>query len=279
MLLMSAILGVCLANHQPVLEPLWRTDGLDAPESVIAHGDTGYIVSNINGEPAERNGRGYLARLDAQGRIADPAWVDGLDAPKGLAIAGSRLFVTDIDTLVEIALDTGEILARHPVEGALFLNDAAAHDGRIYMTDSRTDRIYVHDGTRPVLWLEDARLDGANGLWPEDGRLLVTTMARGEVLAVDWQDRSIRSLVDGLVNADGIAPAATGGYVISQWPGDVVHWREGEAPAPMITRQDPPVLMNDLTVVEDVVVIPHLRPGAVSAWRIGCRRSGSLTRK
>ena len=274
-MLVSLIASTCLA---PVLEPVWRTDGLDAPESVIADGAGGFIVSNVNGEGAEANGAGYLARLDAQGRRIGPErWVTGLNAPKGLALSGGRLFVADIDTLVEIDPGRGEVVARYPIEGAGFLNDVAAHEGRVLVSDSARSRIHVLEDGEVSLWLEDAALAGVNGLLPEDDRLLVTAMSNGEVLAIDWQTRAVTPLTGGLQNADGIAPAAPGGYMLSQWPGDLWHWVEGEAPVHLVERQDPPVLMNDLTVHGELVIIPHWQPGAVSAWRLSCSDDSGLT--
>lgn len=274
-MLVSLIASTCLA---PVLEPVWRTDGLDAPESVIADGTGGFIVSNVNGEGAEANGAGYLARLDAQGRRIGPErWVTGLNAPKGLALSGGRLFVADIDTLVEIDPERGEIVARYPIEGAGFLNDVAAHEGRVLVSDSARSRIHVLEDGEVSLWLEGAALAGVNGLLPEDDRLLVTAMSNGEVLAIDWQTRAVTPLTGGLQNADGIAPAAPGGYMLSQWPGDLWHWVEGEAPVHLVERRDPPVLMNDLTVHGELVIIPHWQPGAVSAWRLSCSDDSGLT--
>ncbi|MEA1940938.1 MAG: PQQ-binding-like beta-propeller repeat protein [Pseudomonadota bacterium] len=277
---LSAITGICLAAHTPGFEPLWRHEGFDSPESVITDGRGGYFVSNVNGGGGEANGEGYLTRLDADGAvIGERRWADGLNAPKGLAMAGGRLFVTDIDSLVAIDPEDGRILQRYTVEGARFLNDAAAHDGRILVSDSGTGRIYVLDGDTVSLWLEDQALAGINGLWPEADRLLVTTMERGEILAIDWHTRSIKVLADGLPDADGIARTSGGGYVISQWPGDVWYWHEGEPPRRIFERRDPPVLMNDLTIVEDRVIIPHWSPGAVSAWQLTCPQDDGLKRK
>ena len=274
-MLISLIASTCLA---PVLEPVWRTAGLDAPESVVADGAGGFIVSNVNGEGAEANGEGYLARLDSEGRRTGPEhWVTGLNAPKGLALSDGRLFVSDIDTLVEIDPERGEVVARYPIEGAGFLNDVAAHEGRVLVSDSARSRIHALEDGEISLWLEDATLAGVNGLLPEDDRLLVTTMSNGDVLAIDWQTRAVTPLTGGLQNADGIAPTALGGYMLSQWPGDLWHWVEGDAPVHLVERQDPPVLMNDLTVHGELVIIPHWQPGAVSAWRLSCSYDSGLT--
>ena len=51
--------------------------------------------------------------------------------PEGLALTGDTLFVTDIDRLVAIDIERGEISGAWPAEGAQFLNDPAADtDGR-----------------------------------------------------------------------------------------------------------------------------------------------------
>lgn len=192
---LSAITGICLTVQSPGIEPLWRTDGLDSPESVISDGRGGFIVSNVNGPARDADGTGYLSRLDAEGRIIEPQrWVEGLNAPKGLALGGGRLYVTDIDAIVAIDPETGAITARYPVDSAEFLNDAAAHDGRILVSDSATGRIHILAGNTVSLWLEDPALAGVNGLWPEPDRLLVTTMERGEIIAIDWQTRELTVL-------------------------------------------------------------------------------------
>ncbi|WP_300542634.1 hypothetical protein [Maricaulis sp.] len=274
-MLTSIVTGLCLAAQTPDFTRLWHTGGLDNPESVISDGRGGFVVSNVSGGGTERNGQGYLARLDADGQIVVRNWVSGLNAPKGLAILDGRFFVTDIDAVVEIAFPDGSVLARHTVTGANALNDIAVHDGRLFVSDSRGSRIYVFENGSWSIWLEDDALDGVNGLLAEPERLLVTTMGAGTLLAVDWADRSLRVLADGLPDADGIARATRSGYVISQWPGQVWFWRADRGRELIFDRRDEPVMMNDIFIADGRLLIPHWEPGAVSAWRIGCPEQAS----
>ncbi|WP_203291072.1 SMP-30/gluconolactonase/LRE family protein [Maricaulis parjimensis] len=269
---------VCSAGQAPEFQEIWRLDGLEAPESVIADGRGGYIVSNIAGEAAERNGAGYLARVSFDGALTERHWVTGFNAPKGMALHDGHLFVSDIDRLVEIDLGTGERMADYPMPGAGFLNDVAVLGDRVLVSDSANSRIYALEDGVVSVWLEDAALAGVNGLFVEDNRLLVTTMSAGDILAVDLDDRSLTQLLTGLDNADGIGPVA-GGYVISQWPGLVSFWRENTAQFNETTlifdETETPVFMNDLLTEGDRILIPHWQPGALSAWQVECAADAS----
>jgi hypothetical protein len=51
----------------------------------------------------------YISKVSPKGKMVNLKWMTGLDAPKGAAIHDGKLFVTDIDRLVEIGIDVGEI--------------------------------------------------------------------------------------------------------------------------------------------------------------------------
>lgn len=97
-----------------------------------------------------------------------------MNAPKGMAIHGDTLYVSDIDTLIEIDLDAGKISRRHPVAGARFLNDVAADQaGNIYVSDMQTDTIHRLQNGRIESWLKDPALAGPNGLYVEGEHLIL----------------------------------------------------------------------------------------------------------
>src|SRR5262249_57870813 len=66
--------------------------GLATPESILydAAADL-YLVSNINGGPAEVDDNGFISRVTPDGKVAALKWIDGakpdvkLHAPKGKA--------------------------------------------------------------------------------------------------------------------------------------------------------------------------------------------------
>ena len=179
--------------------------------------------------------------------------------------------MADITQLVTLNADTGEIIARTPLDGAKFLNDAAvAPDGRVLVADSDNKRIYsVKDGAASV-WIEDDLLASINGLLPEPGRLLVTTMA-GRLLSLDYATGTITVLAEGLGDADSVAPWSGGRFLVNEWPGlfHVVS-ADGTKTTIMDTRNEKR-LLNDFVLVGDVLYQPHWEPGELSAYRVADR--------
>src|SRR5262245_724911 len=149
---------------------LWETKGLAQPESVVKDPATGAIyVSNIAGAVMQKDGNGFIARLKPDGTIIERQWVRGLNAPTGLALHDRTLYVADVDELLEINAASGEILNRHPAEGAIFLNDVAVdQDGTVYVSDTPMNAIWrLKDGVFEA-WLANDALKWPNGLLVQD---------------------------------------------------------------------------------------------------------------
>jgi len=162
----------------PQLEKAWESDGFAAPESVAYDKTNGVLfVSSINGAPGDKDGNGFISRLDLDGNVIERQWVTGLDAPKGMDIVGNKLYVSDIDTLVEINIDGAAITHRYQAEGAGFFNDVAASaDGTVYVSDTATNTIHRLQDGRFEPWLKNDELDGPNGLQAEADRLMVASL-------------------------------------------------------------------------------------------------------
>ena len=73
--LLSIILTVAACHLPP---------DLNKPESVVAMGDFIY-VSNVNGNPTEKDGNGYISKLYKSGKVCTNKFIEGLNAPKGMA--------------------------------------------------------------------------------------------------------------------------------------------------------------------------------------------------
>jgi glucose/arabinose dehydrogenase len=269
--LLMALAGAgCASNvRAPTLEPLWVLDGLPNPESVIpaADGDVLY-VSNVGGDAEARDGNGVISRVSMDGTLLQRDWVTGLDAPKGMALAGGRLFVSDLAALVEIDTRDGHVVARHAVPGAKFLNDvAAAPDGSVLVSDSANGRLYAwHDG-RMGTWLAHPLLAAVNGLLPEPSRLVVVTM-QGRLLAIDWQTHAVTVLAEGLGDGDGIATLGGGAYLVSEWPGRLFHVATDGTSTVLLDTRAQTTYLNDVLLLGDRLVVPNLEPGRLSAFRL-----------
>ena len=122
-----------------------EASGMKTPES--ARYDAAqdlWFVSNINGNPSQKDGNGFIVRLTAEGAAMDstPFIQSGknevaLNAPKGMALVGDTLWVADIDAVRAFNARTGAPIASLEIKGAAFLNDVVAGpDGSIYITDT-----------------------------------------------------------------------------------------------------------------------------------------------
>lgn len=263
------------------LSEQWVLDGFSSPESVIpTRSGQDYYVSAVGGDGTAKDNNGAIAIVSQGGTALNRSWVTGTDelplhAPKGMALVasekGETLVVADIDTVVLILTEEGRIAKRIPVEGARFLNDVAAGPGETALiSDSANARIYWLEENVPTVWLEDERLGGVNGLHLDGDRLLVTTMSAGELLSIDMDTKEITVLAGGMENADGIGLRSDGSYIISSWPGQLWHVREGETPTLLQdTSGDTPTFMNDLLLVDDqTLVTPNWQPGTVREYRV-----------
>jgi hypothetical protein len=269
-----AVVSACATTTggapRPVrLTPAWTTPGLANPESALlaASGDFLY-VSNVAGEGEARDGNGFIARLALDGTVLEREWARGLDAPKGLARRGDTLYVADVAQLVAIDAATGAVRARHPLPGAVFLNDVAlAPGGAVLVSDSGSARIFAVDGNAASVWLADPRLDAINGLLAEPDRLVVTTMA-GKLLAVDWHTHAITVLADGLGNADGVVALDGGRYLVGEWPGRLFVVAPDGSSTTLLDTRAQKTYLNDFLIVGGRLVVPNWEPGSVTAYDI-----------
>ena len=253
--------------------PVWRLTGLAEPESVAIGGDGRTLyVANVGGEGEVKDGDGFISRVSADGRMLQRRWVTGLDAPKGAIVASGKLYVSDIDRLVEIDIAAGKVAARYPAPGATFLNDVAvAPDGTVLVTDSGTGRIFALVEGAMRVWSADPLLKSANGLLPEPGRLVVTTM-EGKLLAMDYGPRVAWVLAEGLGQADGVAAADGGGYFVSEWPGRLFRVGPDGRWRVLIDTRGSQTYINDLIRTGDRLIVPNWKPGSLTAYRLASLR-------
>lgn len=212
-------------------QKLWELSGFQNPESALPDPAADVIyVSNVAGGPADKDGNGFISKVSLDGKMVSDKWVTGLDSPKGLALAGGKLFVADLDRLVEIDVATGAIAATHVAAGAKILNDVAADsEGQIYVSDWPGNAIWRLSNGTFEKWLESDQLENPNGLLVESDKLIVaswgvmeadfSTKTPGNLLTVSLADKTIADLGDGkpVGNLDGIEPFDAESYIVSDW--------------------------------------------------------------
>jgi sugar lactone lactonase YvrE len=204
----------------PALSLLWEsTDSLPTNESVLYDANSGLLyVSVIEGQdPQEKDGKGSIALLTKDGEILNRNWITGLNAPKGMAISEGKLYVTDIDALVEIDLKTAKITQTYPVAGAQFLNDVAAHAGTVYFSDMNTGK--VHTFVKGSISMLSEGHTSLNGLAVDADGTLHGLDASG---LKKWNADGTTTLVNAQVtDGDGLILLGEGSYLASRWTGEI----------------------------------------------------------
>jgi sugar lactone lactonase YvrE len=245
----AAALGLSAVSAIAAPAELWQATGLAGPECALPDAAAGVIyVSNVNGDPMGKDAKGYLAKVSMDGKKVEK-WVDGLKAPKGLAIAGGKLYTADPNELVEIDIASGKVLARHAAEKSGLLNDVAADAaGNIYVSDTGAGGIWRLSGGKMEKWLDDKVLAGANGLVAEGDNLIVNTWgvltgngfetsSPGRIVSVSLKDKKITELDGGkpVGNLDGFASLGDGNYIVSDWmAGKIFKFATGGKTEPII---------------------------------------------
>ena len=211
----SSFAFAATASAEP--KQLWELTGVKAPESAVADLTSGVIyVSSIDGKPLDKDGNGFISQVSLDGRMIKADWITGLDAPKGLALRKGKLYVADIDQLVEIDVKEGKILKKYPAKDAKFLNDVAiSSDDQVFVSDTGTDTIWKLADGKFESWLQNETLAGPNGLLVQGDQLIVAGFGKmgevgptgpGPLLSVALADKTIKPFAEGkpLGNLDGL---------------------------------------------------------------------------
>jgi hypothetical protein len=267
-LFLIIIFGVNFLNAQH-LEKVWQTTAdLKTPESVLYDQERDIIyVANINGDPAAKDGNGFISVLNPDGSVKNLEWVKTLNAPKGMAIFKGKLFVADIDQLAEIDIEKGTITAKYDAPGAVFLNDVTASpEGFIFVSDTRTAKIHVLKEKKLTVWMEGEPLQNPNGLMAEKGKLLV---GDNNIYEVDIQTKKAVLLIKDAGGVDGLEKNNEGDFVFSNWPGKIFIQKNGKTIKLLDTvEQKINTADIDYDLKHDLVLVPTFFDNHIFAYKI-----------
>jgi DNA-binding beta-propeller fold protein YncE len=230
---------------------VWRAGGFEQPESALVDtANNRIVVSNIVGNPGDVDGNGYLSLLSMDGKVIARHWVDGMDAPKGMAISGGKLYAADITKVRVVDLASGKLVSTIEVPGAVFLNDMTQDSaGNVYVSDMLADSIYRIDGDRPELFVKDALLASPNGVFADGGRLIVASWGKGinktdfstaepgGLLSIDLATKTITPLpgAQKFADLDGVIAIGDTIYATAYMTGTLYSYHDGGTPQVVAT--------------------------------------------
>jgi len=258
------------------LMKLWETKtDLKVPESVLYNPSENILyVSNINGKPTEKNGKGFISKVSLSGEILVLKWATGLNAPKGSGIYGGSLYVTDIDELVEIDLKTGKILSKYPAVGAGFLNDVTIDkDGNVYVSDmsSQNSVLYKLVQKKMIVWLKGPEVSRPNGLYVEKNKLILGNSGDGSLKEIDLETQKISIIAKIGSGIDGVQSDGKGNYFISDWRGKTSYVTSSGQVTVLLDTTDQKINSADIEYIESkqLLLIPTFFDNRVVAYKVG----------
>ncbi|RUZ78655.1 ATP/GTP-binding protein [Mesorhizobium sp. M7A.F.Ca.US.006.01.1.1] len=275
-----AVIGIAAAPAAEAGE-LWRATGLEQPESALFDAiHKRIIVSNISGNPGDADGNGYLSVLSLDGKTVTQHWTDGMDAPKGMAISGGKLYVADITKVRVVDLASGKLIASITVPNAVFLNDMTSdQSGKVYVTDMLADAIYRIDGDRPELFVKNAMLASPNGVFADGDRLIVASWGKGikpdfstaepgGLLSVNLSSKVVSPLpgAQKFADLDGVIAIGDTIYATAYMTGALYRYQAGAAPEAVAHFK--PGSADIGTDGKSILYVPLMNQGEVAALQL-----------
>lgn len=249
----------------------WETEAtLTTCESVLYDEERDILyVANINGVPDQKDGNGFISKVSLDGKVTEAQWVKGLDAPKGMGLYNSKLYVADIDRVVEIDVTNGKITNTFAVEGAKFLNDVTVDStGRVYVSDTGAGNIIAIENGKLSKWLEN--VEGPNGLLSEGNKLLMVSFAAKTFNTIDVATKEVTKQADDIANADGIEPLGDGSYFVSSWDGEITHVSPDFKKTSVLTLRTDSVNSADIEYIQNknLLLVPTFFKNTVRAYEV-----------
>lgn len=269
------------------------SSGLATPEAVTWDATRKlWYVSNINGQPTNKDDNGYILRLSAEGQMMDSLpFITGADddvtlnAPKGMALVGDTLWVSDIDAVRGFDVNSGRAVANIDLASmkATFLNDlVAGTDGTLYITDSGI----AFDSTGAVLHPGKSRVFAISGRTASEAVVLPAQSAangiawdaaRGAYLIVGFNSPTIFAWTPGSAKADsigsgqgggdGIVVLADGRALYSSWADSSISVFEGGIVTTLRKGLPSPADLG-LDPARNVIAVPLFSADRVEFWAI-----------
>jgi hypothetical protein len=233
MRLILFFLALACATAQAASVTVDKTlSGFSSPESVVVTGEDVFVSNlGVKLEPMEKDGDGFIARLDRQGNVKTMKWAVDLHGPKGMIAVDGVLYVADIDRVVGFRIGDGKRIFELDMAatGTRFLNAFTRIDNRrLLLSATDLDKVFVVDlkaGKFGELAF-DTPPKGPNGMKQAGNRLIVVEwgkdgQANGAVKTYRLEgmsaklDKQYTPSPAGLF--DGVVDIGANRWLISNW--------------------------------------------------------------
>jgi len=256
------------------LSHVWSTDTtqLATPECVTYDPASKVLyVSNLN-RANDIDNDGYIAIVNTDGSVKNAHWVEDLGAPLGNDIYDGHLYVNDGTEIVKINIESGQIVEKIEIEGAKRLNGiSVGPNGDIYSADIEGNKIFkVNQAGEVSIAIESEELDRPNGVLIKGNDLIIASFNAQKLLCANLESKEIKTLGEGLENADGIIALDNDNYLVSSWSG-LVHFVGNDSKVQKILdTKDQNINAADITFIpeESLLIVPTFNANSLMAYKL-----------
>ena len=237
-------------------------------------------------KPADKDGKGKITKVSLDGKILEdgflPAKGQTLNKPKGIWIAGNRLWVTDIDSVWVFDLKTKEG-KKLELPGITFANDPAVMGGALYISDNRSDQLvrvepadFLKSKVPPKITVlfKDKSIN-PNGVYPGTGRTLLMAGFKDKdnprAIYSMTPGKEPVALTDKIGMLDGLYQMQNGDILATDWmTGSLFRWNKKDGMQKLASGFKGPA---DFGVVPNkqglLVAVPDLVKGEIRLIQLG----------
>ena len=186
-----------------------------------------------------------------------------------MGILNGKLYVTNIDEVAEIDLETGKVINRYTHPEAVNLNDIAVNpDGQVYVSDSKGNYIYYLLNNKLEIFSDSPEIQGSNGLCIYKRQLLCGQ--DNSVVAINLVSKEVTPFIEDTGGIDGIEVIGKDTFLISDWSGHVYMAEPGKEK--FLLLDTPPVKKNAADIgynrSEGILYVPTFFSNGVTAYRL-----------
>lgn len=275
---MFALVLSGLRAQEIELVKAWESEAVfKNPESVVYDSLRQRLyVSNYNRLPRGEVADDCISILDMEGRVEEFRWISGLQAPTGLFLKGSSLYVVERDGISIFDVETGALLEKKFIDQPGFLNDVAVcQSGVIYYTDtSPGDPGQSYIGRLmgdKVDTLINEEVNRSNGLSFDGTWLLLGNSGDRSLKRIEHVKGmclTVAVLDSGII--DGIRVLEKDTYLVSHWEGRLFLVSKDREPELLLDLRDEGVNLADFEYIAHLrmLVFPTFRAGKVIAYTL-----------
>ena len=270
LLLPCILLGTLeMSGQNATLAKTWESDSsFKVPESVLySTADNMLYVSNIDGKSSEKDLKGSISKVSPDGKNIIHNWAINLSAPKGMGIYEKKLFVADLQEVVVIDINSGDVVERIVVPGSVFLNDITiAANGTVYVSDSQTGKVHQLKKSVVSTYLENKA--SINGLYADGNDLY---LAVKDTLYKADKNKMLSVITTGMdESSDGIEMTNSKDFIVSCWNGIVYHIKKDGSKTVLLDTREQKINTADIGFdsAKNILYVPTFFNNKVAAYQL-----------